>query len=152
MTEAHTRFIRIAPAALVLTAVGLFAVAAYAQEGGRPLSAHMTGAAEKPKPGDADGSGHASFRVNVGQSQVCYELMVENIGAATMAHIHKGGVTEAGPPVVTLKPPGADGKVKDCATADKALVQDILKNPAAYYVNVHNAEFPGGAVRGQLSK
>ncbi len=28
---------------------------------------------------------------------------------------------------------------------------DIATHPEDYYVNVHNAEFPGGAVRGQLS-
>jgi len=27
---------------------------------------------------------------------------------------------------------------------------DIIKNPANYYVNVHNAEFSNGALRGQL--
>ncbi|MBA2263858.1 MAG: CHRD domain-containing protein, partial [Chloroflexi bacterium] len=31
------------------------------------------------------------------------------------------------------------------------LLADIEANPQNYYVNVHNAEFPGGAVRGQLA-
>ena len=26
----------------------------------------------------------------------------------------------------------------------------IIDNPAGFYANVHNAEFPAGAVRGQL--
>ena len=151
MTEA-ARIIRYAPAALVLTAVGLFAVAAVAQEGGRPLSAHLTGAAEKPGPGDPDGAGHATFRVNVGQSQVCYDVSVEKISPAAAAHIHKGGPTESGPPVVMLKAPGADGKIKDCATADQAVVKDILQNPGGYYINVHTADFKPGAIRGQLTK
>ena len=30
------------------------------------------------------------------------------------------------------------------------VVADILANPEDYYVNVHNAEFPSGAIRGQL--
>ena len=141
-----------APLGACALALALVALPAQAQDGGRPLSAHLTGAAEKPNPGDPDGSGHATFRVNVGQSQVCWELMVENIAAATAAHIHKAGPDAAGPPVVPLTAPGADGKSSGCATASADVVKDILQNPAGYYVNVHNAEFPPGAVRGQLSK
>jgi len=33
-----------------------------------------------------------------------------------------------------------------------ALAQDLIQNPSAYYVNVHNGPFPKGAVRGQLGK
>jgi hypothetical protein len=134
-------------------AAAALATVAYAQpQGGRPLSAHMTGAAEKPTAGDPDGMGHATFRVNVGQKQVCYDISVEKIAAATGAHIHKAGPDAAGPVAIPLKAPGADGKVKDCATADEAVVKDILQNPASYYVNVHTADFPAGAIRGQLSK
>ena len=125
---------------------------AYAADGGRPLSAHLTGAAERPAPGDPDGGGHATLRVNVGQSQVCYDLMVEKIATATMAHIHKAGPDAAGPVVVSLTAPDAGGKSSACVTADAALVKDILQNPGAYYVNVHNADFRAGAVRGQLTK
>ena len=32
-----------------------------------------------------------------------------------------------------------------------ALAQEILSSPEDYYVNVHNAEYPGGALRGQLA-
>ena len=135
---------------LMLAAVAAAALAlpALAQEGGRPLSAHLTGAAG----GDPDGMGHATFRVNIGQNQVCYDLMVEKIAVAGAAHIHKGAAGESGPPVVPLKTPAADGKVKDCATGSPEVIKDILQNPGAYYVNVHNAEFRAGAIRGQLSK
>ncbi len=34
--------------------------------------------------------------------------------------------------------------------ASTQLVQQILAHPGRYYVNVHNAAYPGGAARGQL--
>ena len=44
----------------------------------------------------------------------------------------------------------ATGTSSGCLTANADLVHEILANPAGFYVNVHNAQFPGGAVRGQL--
>jgi hypothetical protein len=35
-------------------------------------------------------------------------------------------------------------------TADRDLVKAITKEPGAYYFNVHNTPYPGGALRGQL--
>jgi len=32
------------------------------------------------------------------------------------------------------------------------VLKEIMGNPSAYYVNVHTAEFPNGALRGQLTK
>jgi len=125
---------------------------AFAQEGGRPLKASLTGAAEKPKAGDPDGKGSATVQVNLGQKQICYDVRVSDIKTATMAHIHKAPPTEAGPAVVTLTAPSAQGKSEACMPVEQDLAKDILQNPGAYYVNVHNAEFPAGAVRGQLSK
>jgi hypothetical protein len=131
-------------------ALTVCAGAAYAQQGGRPIEVTMTGAAETPK-GDPDGTGTANFRINPGQGQVCYKLTVANIATATAAHIHKGAAGTAGGPVVPLKAP-ATGSIEDCATVSKDVAEDMIKNPGNYYVNVHNAEFPGGAVRAQLSK
>jgi len=116
------------------------------------LSAHLMGMAEKPAAGDPDGMGHATLKVDAAKSEVCYTLMVEGIASATMAHIHKGGAEAAGPVAVPLTTPDAAGKSAGCATVDAAVVTDMLANPGGYYVNVHNADFRGGAIRGQLAK
>jgi hypothetical protein len=123
----------------------------FADGGGRPISVPMTGAEEAPGPGDPDGSGHASFSLNQGQGEICYTLTVEDIAPATAAHIHIAPPGVPGPVVVPLEAP-TDGSSSGCASVSEELIKAIRQNPGAYYVNVHNAEFPGGAVRGQLSK
>ena len=139
--------------ALILFVAGLsFVLSAQDQKGGgRPITIAMTGAAEVPGPGDPDGTGTATITLNPGKGEVCYELMVDKIATANAAHLHSGAADKAGPPVLTLKAP-AEGSSKECATLEKDKIMDIMKNPANYYVNVHNAEFPDGAVRGQLAK
>jgi hypothetical protein len=127
-------------------------VGALADDGGRPFSTTLTGAAEVPGPGDPDGSGTAALRLNPGQQEVCFELTVSGIAPATAAHIHVGPAGVAGPVVVPLAPP-TSGTSSGCVTGvDPELIKAIIQNPQAYYVNVHNAEFPAGALRGQLSK
>lgn len=132
-------------------AAGLLVTAATAQTGGRPLTATLTGEAEVPRTGDLDGTGQARVTVNPGKGQICYRLQVRGIATATAAHIHEAPEGEAGPVVVTLMAP-TNGSSSGCATVDRAEALEILKNPSEYYVNVHNAEFPGGALRGQLGK
>ena len=123
-----------------------------AQEGGRPYNLTMTGAAERPGPGDPDGTGTAEFRVNAGQRRVCYTLVVSNIGTPTAAHIHRAGPEAPGPVVVPLTPPAASGNSHGCATVTRDLAQELIQDPGAFYVNVHTAAFPAGAIRAQLSR
>ena len=119
--------------------------------GGKKLTTSLTGAAEVPGPGDPDGSGTAALRLRKGQGEICFVLAVSNITLpALAAHIHKAPAGVAGPVVVPLTAPDADGSVQGCATADRALVKDIMKHSSEYYVNVHTSDYPAGAVRGQL--
>lgn len=138
--------------ALILFVTGVsFVLSAQDQQGGRTLVISLTGAAEVPGPGDPDGRGTAKITLNPGKNQVCYELAVEKIAPANGAHIHSGAADKAGPPVVTLTPP-ANGTSKECAHLEQEKILDIIKNPGSYYVNIHNAEYPNGALRGQLTK
>lgn len=122
---------------------------AVADDGGRPITVEMTGAAEVPGPGDPDGTGTATFTFNPGQEEVCYVLTVENIDPATAAHIHRAPVTAPGPVVIPLDPP-TSGMSSGCAHVPRELALEIIRDPSAFYVNVHNAMFGPGAVRGQL--
>jgi hypothetical protein len=139
--------------ALVTLMAGLLsalAVGVALAGGGAPRATTLSGAEEVP-PADPDGTGFASITLNVGQTSVCWELSVSNIAPASAAHIHAAPAGVNGPVVVPLSAP-TSGSSSGCAeNVDPALIQAIIDSPERYYVNVHNAEFPGGAVRGQLS-
>jgi len=123
-----------------------------ADDDDQEFSIEMTGAEEAPGPGDPDGSGMANITINLNKRQVCFALMVSDIGPATAAHIHIAPPGEPGPVVVPLNPPPTDGSSTGCTNnVDRRLLRNIIQHPERYYVNVHNEEFPGGAVRGQLS-
>lgn len=139
-------------AALALAATAGIAGAATTPATGPTLTATLTGGAEKPTPGDPKGSGKVTLHVDSAKLQVCYELQVTGIGPVTMAHIHEAPPTESGPPLALLKAPGADGKSSGCVEAGPILRQGLTDNPSAYYVNVHNAQYPAGALRGQLHR
>lgn len=117
------------------------------------LSARLTGDTEVPGPGDEDGRGRAQIRL--GEDEVCFRLSWENIAAPTMAHIHVGEAGVAGPIVVGLfmdddPLPDTIDRVGGCAPADPAVIDAIEADPSGYYVNIHNVDFPAGAIRGQL--
>jgi hypothetical protein len=50
-----------------------------------------------------------------------------------------------------FEPKGDDEfKAKSCVEVDEGLLFDIIDDPEAFYVNIHNREFPGGALAGVL--
>lgn len=135
-----------------LAAAALLALAACETIGnivGEGFQATLSGAAEVPGPGDPDGSGIAEFSLVDRTDNLCYEITVVGIDAPTAAHIHRGAAGVAGPPVLTLNTP-TDGESTDCTSVPSELIDEIERNPAGFYINVHNAAYPNGAVRGQL--
>jgi CHRD domain len=103
----------------------------------------MTGPVEVP-PGDPDGMGSAQITLDPARGAACVTFTVAGIADVSAAHIHTGAAGVAGPVVIDL--PATAG----CVTADPALLSAIVAGPAGYYVNVHNADHPKGALRGQL--
>ncbi|MEX0787197.1 MAG: CHRD domain-containing protein [Anaerolineales bacterium] len=135
---------------VVLALLTVGNVAAADSGGGAPRVTTLSGAEEVPAA-DPDGTGFASITLNVGQQRVCWELSVSDIAPATAAHIHAAPVGVNGPVIVPLSPPTTGTSSGCLENVNPMLIQAIIDHPEQYYVNVHNAEFPGGAVRGQLS-
>jgi hypothetical protein len=135
--------------AFALTATVVLAGGATA--GGRPLTASLLGANERPIMGDPDGSGWFAATFNPGLGQVCYAFEVTGVEPLGAAHIHVAPAGSPGEVVIPLPPTSPTGG-SGCVTADRSLILAIIHNPSAYYFNVHNATYPGGALRGQLSR
>jgi hypothetical protein len=121
------------------------------------LSAELTGDQEVPLPngpavGDQDGK--ATALVEIKGDRVIFALRWTGIAAPTLGHIHEGraGVNGAVkvPLFGTAMPDTVTAAAGTLSVTDPKLAQDIRTNPSGFYVNLHTADFPGGAVRGQL--
>lgn len=115
--------------------------------GAQTLTVTLSGANEVGG-GDPDGAGIAL--VTFDGTQVTYTILVSGIDSPTMAHIHEGAAGVNGDIVVDLQTAFVGGTASGTVSADAATVAAILSNPSGHYVNVHNAAFPNGAVRGQF--
>ena len=137
--------------ATALTTTGLLAPSAGAAGS---LTAKMSGRQEVPNNGDRNGRGTAVIRLDANRRRVCFNLTMKRIAGSTAAHIHRGKRGKAGDVVVALfGTPAKAQKRKGCVrNIDAKLIREIRRSPSAFYVNVHNADFPGGAIRGQLRK
>jgi hypothetical protein len=113
---------------------------------------------------DADGSGKATVWIDAAAGLVCFDLSFRDSGTPNRAHIHVGSATESGGIAVhffNIQTPEeaqnarhdeleSKGRTDGCVSADPALLATIAANPSGYYVNLHNARFPLGSMRGQL--
>jgi hypothetical protein len=101
----------------------------------------------------------AVLRVDLANLQVCYQIVVRNIGEPVepapgigSAHIH---TTLTGGVFINLltdfRSTGTDVFIATgCVSATEEQLQAVLDNPSQYYVNVHTVAFPGGAIQGSL--
>jgi hypothetical protein len=113
------------------------------------LITKMVGANET-SPNKSPATGTAKITVDMLHDQVCWNLSVQKLqGTVTQAHIHRAPAGKDGPVVLGLSPP-TGGSSRGCKRAGPSLARDIVKDPGAYYVNVHTSKFPEGEIRGQL--
>jgi hypothetical protein len=135
-------------------------VATAAREKPTKIQAELSGAAEVP-PADPDGTGKTKLTIDVSGGEVCFKVKVKGTGTPNRGHIHVGAAGVNGGIVVPLfelvgatADPRNDelerGRLSGCVPATPELLADITTNGANYYVNLHNARFPAGAIRAQL--
>ena len=113
---------------------------------------------------DSDGSGKATVWIDAEAGTVCFDLSFRDSGTPNRAHIHVGPAGGSGGIVVPFfdihtadtalnarhEELESKSRTEGCVTADPALLAEIAANPGGYYVNLHNARFPAGSMRGQL--
>ena len=137
---------------MLLTAFGGLAMLAGGGTAGAAMAAEfravLTGDNELAR-GDADGWGRARIEIADSSDRLCADLEVRSVGDVTSAQIYRGAAGEDGSPVVKLDTPD-DNDSDDCDEVPEALRDEIRNNPAGFYVNVHTADYPDGAIRGQL--
>jgi hypothetical protein len=132
--------------ALTITAVAVLATTGAAMS--PVVSSKLSGRNEVPAKGDPNATGLVILHLDAKKGTACWEFKgVRRIAAPTAAHIHKGRKGKAGPVTVPL---GGKYKAKGCQRSSKRTIGAIETRPNDYYVNVHNARYPNGAIRGQL--
>jgi hypothetical protein len=123
------------------------------------LEAKLNGANEvqvpgKPPVGDPKGSAIGIIRVQGGR--VTFAFFWKGISAPVMGHIHQGARGANGdvkvPLFTTSMPDNVTAAAGSVTVSDSAIIDALRTNPAKFYLNLHTKQFPGGAVRGQLTK
>jgi hypothetical protein len=103
------------------------------------------------KVNDRDGLAVAKFRIH--HDRVYFFVQWKKTGKPTAFHIHRGSAGKNGPVVIDFL---SKGKIRgntafgSVVVKDKNLLRGIKNNPHKWYANFHSAQFPDGAVRGQL--
>ncbi len=135
----------------LIAVTGILGTAGPAPADSGTLVAYMTGAAERPTPGDPDGIGRAVITVNDETNTICVALQFTGVDMPlTSFHIHVAPPTSPGPIVIPFTAPRSESSYQCQVVADEALLDNIVAHPEQYYINIHNASYPGGALRGQL--
>ena len=164
-----------APSAAASSAPAATSAPAAANANALVFLADLKSANEVPAIADAEASctGKGTFTLETTMDSYGYgmtsavakfDVVVSGCPAGTMmilAHIHQGaagtngavkidsGLTAAAPIALTG---GGTTIAKAGISVDPSLAQDIINNPAGFYLNVHTVLHQGGVIRGQLTK
>ena len=149
--------------------VSLFALVVSASfAGATPITfnVNMTGQKEvnssgTPNQGDLNGSAIGTITLDPGSGgstgTLAFNLTLSGLATppATDFHIHTGASTIMGPVFIPFGVQAGDTLTATQFSGSRtglnsANISTVLANTAGFYVNIHNGEFPSGAVRDQV--
>jgi hypothetical protein len=115
----------------------------------------LTASQETP-PSTSSGFGNATVSfTDATHTQINVTITVSGLGSPiNNYHIHEGALGTAGPVRVNLIGLGGtftNGKLTGTFPITATDATNLIAHPETFYVNVHTAQFPSGAIRGQLS-
>ena len=150
----------------LLAALLLLAAISSAQASDMTFNINANGANEvtsggTPNQGDPDGTAIGTLTLDNGDGTgntgfATFSLLLNNIDLTTLSghHIHMGPITSTGGIVINFGDPDTilsgnmlSGTIMNLPAAT---ITSVFGNPTAFYYNLHNGAFPGGAVRDQL--
>ena len=123
------------------------------------LEADLNGGNERTRANRSamgDPRGTAVELLRIKGNQVAFELSWHNLGAPTLAQVRSGAAGMSGAmvmPMVTAPMSDTLTAVAGSLTVNSAkTLARLISNPDQFYLNVGNAKYPSGAVRGQFRK
>jgi len=126
------------------------------------FAATLSGAAERPTPVTTTATGTSTVTINDANSTITFSVSVTGLLSPTLAHIHVGGVNDAGPIALSLlaTAPAVGTFTGVLATGTGTAAQIVAGETFATlavkiragtaYINVHTVANAGGEIRGQL--
>ncbi|MFI0449446.1 DUF3455 domain-containing protein [Actinomadura sp. 6N118] len=102
--------------------------------------------------GDKDGSAVAYLGVK--GDQVSFAIESRDIGVPTSGELHQGAKGTNGDAKISFftRPSGLGSVSGTVRVSDQKLLDQLRNDPGSFYIDLHNRQFTGGAVRGQVHK
>lgn len=147
----NSRILMVAAATAALTSLSACETLeeAYLENTSATYEVQLLGANEVHQA-STSGSGTAEITFSDELTRVCWDLNdLQGLGPITGAHIHRGAAGVDGPVVLPLAR-ATEGGWRGCSSETGWVQQAFDEGLSNYYVNVHTAEYPRGAIRGQL--